>query len=653
MPKKLPDVGSMGVGDLGDILHNHGVSDLSWLDIDPEDYHKAEALPKQNLDVIPELQRALTFDDGDIPALIPLRPHTLVNTNPLDPPGAPARNVAPEITNRVARYMISGRGPRDIKEKILLEFAPSQIRMASEQISAVMSERGLLGNIYIDAKYFPRCAQDSDDKKFIITKAANSQFIIMKDECSGCIHNHGGNCANLHKRLVANMSYDRKVFASYALKLAQEGRLHKSDLDKAITGSDGDRRRVLQISFCSSPHKFKEDGGPKLSLRQQDKQKKTAFSEQEVIDCLNKPKKEIPVLSKNYIAASRHLMFGRDPVIIRQSTDPEVRKLASDHGLLGHTYLDMDALGGCKKTLAFMSKFNSKVDFVVRRSACCEECKCAPDGGCSKVEIVAPIVDEVDVTKAHFVAALLRAKDRGAITDDMARRAVEKVPENSNWRSLTAQANLLTAPQSSAQYTGARVIAHHGMSTSIKESTSTVPIDPEDIRRTVSHLMNSGLAGKKLQASVFSRYTRQDLSAVPQVNTKMAVYDGVQGSYFIDPSAYIDYGRGCQIGAKYFRKRGAPNVLAGEFCTGCSMQTAPGWCAKYSKSLIRGVPKSTIMAAVKQRNACPIIDNTPVKNPVEEYELKAEIPIEIGKCPAPINIEVPSQGIPDDRSILK
>ena len=45
-----------GLGDIDHILCNQGVSDLSWLAIDEEDYRAHETLPKQNLDIIPAVQ---------------------------------------------------------------------------------------------------------------------------------------------------------------------------------------------------------------------------------------------------------------------------------------------------------------------------------------------------------------------------------------------------------------------------------------------------------------------------------------------------------------------------------------------------------------------------------------------------------------------
>jgi hypothetical protein len=49
-------------GELGDIsgflAEAGGVSNLDWLDVDEEEYRQQDTLPKQNLDIIPDLEAA-------------------------------------------------------------------------------------------------------------------------------------------------------------------------------------------------------------------------------------------------------------------------------------------------------------------------------------------------------------------------------------------------------------------------------------------------------------------------------------------------------------------------------------------------------------------------------------------------------------------
>jgi hypothetical protein len=147
--KNLPEVSWEGLGDVTEILESQGVVDLGWLNVTEEDYRAAEALPKQNLDAIPELQEALTYEgDERVPSLIPLRPHTVVNSNPLDRPAPPARTPS-SIVGRISTYVMAGMPAKQIQQKLQLEFSLGQLRAAANDIRDVLLERGALGNIYI------------------------------------------------------------------------------------------------------------------------------------------------------------------------------------------------------------------------------------------------------------------------------------------------------------------------------------------------------------------------------------------------------------------------------------------------------------------------------------------------------------------------
>jgi hypothetical protein len=128
---------------------------------------------------------------------------------------------------------------------------------------------------------------------------------------------------------------------------------------------------------------------------------------------------------------------------------------------------------------------------------------------------------------------------------------------------------------------------------------------------------------------VLSKYSKEDLQSVADVGRRIAAEDGVQGLYFIDPTAYSDYGRGCDAGSKMFRKKegSAQFVLASSGCTGCMLHTAPGWCSKYAKGLIRTVPTQVRKASVEAKRRLPVVQAS-VENPVEKYELSSEIEME-------------------------
>jgi hypothetical protein len=153
--------------------------------------------------------------------------------------------------------------------------------------------------------------------------------------------------------------------------------------------------------------------------------------------------------------------------------------------------------------------------------------------------------------------------------------------------------------------------------------------------------MNTGLQGKPLQEAVLKSYAREDLIQVPAVGRRAATEDGVQGNYFIDPTAYTDYGHGCNEGAKHFRKRGAKNVLANESCTGCALQTAPGWCSKYAKDLIRSVPTEVRARVASSKRKLPMAPPEKVVDISDQFQLSSELTVDLnGAKDRTIDIEL-------------
>ena len=253
----------------------------------------------------------------------------------------------------------------------------------------------------------------------------------------------------------------------------------------------------------------------------------------------------------------------------------------------------------------------------------------------------------MDVNKGHLVAALGRALAEGRIHVQSYDTAIQNVGslQSADWRSLTAQANLMRpGPKPTAVYQGSKASIHHVGSS---PDVISKPMDPEEVRMFVSHLMNTGLHGQRLSASILNRYSRADLlqDGVREVGSSLAASDGIQGTYFIDPTAYHDYGRGCSTGASRFRKQGAPNLMVGNACVGCSLQTAPGWCSKYAKSLIRSVPDDVRESIASSRRRLPVVQ-AEVEDPVARYELASDLTFEVPVSkPGRADISLPDRHI--------
>ena len=630
---KSVDLYHSGIGDVQEIMHNQGVSDLSWLAVDEEDYHAHEALPKQNLDIIPEFQKALQLEgDERVPALVPLRPHTIVNANPLDEsyghPSA-AYNLVPA---RVARYVMAGLAPKVIAGRLQSEFSSEDLRAASHEANAIIAERGVLGPLYVDPKYLPRCAQPgSEDHKFATSVTKKALFVLASPRCTGCVSNCNGMCSALKKRIVSSIPYGPKLAASLTSRLASEGRpIDTSD------ASEQEWKERIRASFLQTPVALR-DSDPK-TIQTQYNQATPQVTKTDVDQFMTRRRSEA------YLKYARQMMTGElsDMKVLVSAKEPEVHELIQEYGILGHTYLDMDALGGCESTLRFIGKTGCTPVFLLRRSATCGHCKDVCDGFCAKLRETAEIVHQKpELGIEHFTLALQKAREDGRINQDQFVAAANRVSKKLDhftksgmWASVIAAVNLRKSSSDvikpSQKYAGGRVTLHSGEpGRDIALVASDEVLKINGIRSTISSLMNTGLRGKALQAAILQRYSRSDLSKVPEVGAQLSQYDGIQGQYFVDPAAYADCGKGCDVGASKFRKRGPEFVMACESCTGCTLQTAPAWCSKYSKNIIRQIPEEVQVAAKKR--VLSVIDSTPVENPVEKYELASEIVVDIPK----------------------
>ncbi|MFA5202929.1 MAG: hypothetical protein WC708_00750 [Lentisphaeria bacterium] len=648
---KTPDDVNSGLGDISSILHNQGVSDLSWLNVDPEEYRKFEALPKQNLDIIPELQTALAWDGKDerVQSINPIRPHTTVNTNPLDTPEATLRSKS-SVRDRLAEYVMEGKSEKEIAKNLLLQFSPEQLRSASTEASQVLGERGLLGNIYVDASHFPRCAQEGPHRDFVAKHAKRALYVLAKNSCPGCVCNQGGRCASFQKRVVREIPYAEALAAHYATQLSKERRLTEEDV-KVLTSSNrtaSDIKEHLRVAFLRPIAAVHPDGVQTIHYQKQVAAPIITDEDRRQFEMRQAAKASIERLpNPMYVVAARRMMKGHaDRMSLSASSDVEIRNLAREHGILGHTYLDGDILGGIKETLDHIATMKSPPDFVVLRDLA------SLSGSHQLIELskLSTIVPNRPVlTREHLASACERAVNEERMTGEQVTnilRNSSSTPDE-NIPSIISQVNLYTPPAEVREIEVNPAIlatAHNGES----HAETRAIMNPEEVRRTISSMMNSGLRGKKLQAAVLSRYSRSDLAQVPEVGSQLAAEDGIQGSYFIDPTAYSDYGRGCNIGSDLLRKKEVPNVFVGSSCTGCRLQTHPGWCSKYAKSLIRQIPDSVRVEAAERRRLPVAQELPPVEDPVRKYGLASELTLE--PAPAPrkmVEINISSSKVTD------
>jgi len=580
-------------GDISDILNARPVADLSWLDVNEEEYREFEALPKQNFDMRPELQDY--FSEEAKSDLIPNSIHTIVNTKPNEHPNAPLPAQGEKVKNKTARLVMEGRPVAEILTRLASEFAPADIQAVGGEVRALIAQRGLLGPVYIVASHFPKYGQTgSEDQAFVTRYAKNALFVVASDPLQSALFGRHAVSS------PSDIPYD-DVVDHYRSQLEQESL-------KFVQAADS--RSSLRLSFTqrqsAAPNEIRTIQKP-LRLHKNVEHVASAPSFQ---------------LSTDYVKFARRMMEGRDDRSMLQASEShELSRLASEFGVLGHDYLDVDALGGCSATLAWLRRAsktkNHAPRFLVRREGSCSQCGTASNSTCETLSRVSTFIEAPpSFTRQDFILACVRSREAGKLSDTDFRNIVNSRKATDNWKSLTAAVNLHVPAPRTAEPKTHRLRVHQSSVDPVNE------VDGEQLRVYIARLQNAGVSGDALREKILLRFPEEGVRRHASVLREAARVDSVQGSHYIDPSCYSDYGRGCSQGAKMFRASGPKHVLACSSCTGCGLQTAPGWCSKYAKTMIRTLPDAEIHAIRKaSQKQLPVLQ-VAVRDPGQEWELE-------------------------------
>lgn len=580
-------------GDISEILNTRPVSDLSWLDVNEEEYHAFEALPKQNFSMQPELQDYFSEDAKS--DLIPNKIHTIVNTKPNEHPNAPLAAQGEKVKRKTARLVMEGRPVADILTRLASEFASADIQAVGSEVRALIAQRGLLGPVYIVASHFPQYGQTgSEDQAFVTRFAKNAMFVVASDPLQSALFG---------RHVVASpadIPYD-EVVDHYRSILEQ-------DSVKFVQASDA--KSSLRLSFThrqsAAPNEVQTIQKP-LRLHKNVEHRVASPTFQ---------------LSTDYVKFARRMMEGRDDrPLLQASESPELTRLASEFGVLGHDYLDVDALGGCSAALAWLRRASKTKThaprFLVRREAACSNCGTAKNSTCGTLSRISTFIEAPpSFTRQDFVLACVRSREAGKLSDEDFRNIVKSRKATDDWKSLTASVNLHVPAPRVAEPKTHRLRAHQSTIDPINE------VDGEELRVYIARLQNTGVHGEALREKILLRFPEEGVRRHASVLREAARVDEVQGSHYIDPSCYSDYGRGCSQGSKVFRANGPKHILACSSCTGCGLQTAPGWCSKYAKTMIRPLPDQELaVLRTASRKVLPVL-KVAVRDPGQEWELE-------------------------------
>jgi hypothetical protein len=597
------------LGDISDFLKEGAVADLDWLDVNETQYRELDKLPKQNLDIAPDLQAM--WDHKDKPASAYLVPNKDKVPAMADLSQAHAKQAAAatEQLVRVARYaLMQSPDLGRLKHALTSRFDSDTILAAKPVLAALLQERGLLGRHYISASDFTDCAQGS--KKvvaFVRRFASDAKFVEAKDQCSGCVHSSGSTCGVFQKQIVLEVPYTPALADAVERSQASQG--------KQIQASTTDAKGRIQAAFLAGDVKI---AGPHETP-------KPIVNPAQFIRANQAPGKvHLPVLhsqaqsftqaeqawqppvegktagiktsqdKKGFEVANllrREMLKGRGEAELIQAlklsfTTDDLKNtreawgpLFKEAGYYGTVYSTQTSFDDCHVGADFLAKHNPSVKSIVAGGKCngCiynKMARCLLYGRPLVATSDAAFTEDVvkNVIWEHRLAGKLETgsdKVAWGSTPKEALKAIYRVASKAGKQETTTVRSYLEQ-------------AFNGQD----HGHVTAGITKREIVKTASRYLNEGLYGSQLGALLKRQFDPRDIVAAGPELKPLLSEQGLQGIYYVNAAVYDDYGRGCDEGARLHRSRLVPYVKMGSKCGSCVLQTSPGHCSKYAKPLV-------------------------------------------------------------------
>lgn len=556
-----------------------------------------------------------------------------------------------ETIRRISRLaLMQSSDPSRLRSELIKRIGSVEILREHRQVLAeVLTERGLLGPLYVMAEDFPTCARGGRAAEFVKRYARDARYVIAKDACQGCRHvsstagstNH---CGIFHKQLELEVPYSNSL--ADAIERAEQGK------GRAVQAVEGvDPRERIRGAFLAPrrtrPSETYEGQGisrtrvatvdPALvkeqlvSVSALTRKKQAEVDGKPVVAFLHR--EMVKGLTREELVRSLKLAFSSD-LLVR--TRDQWQPIFREAGLYGVIYTKQASFESCHKGADFLAKHNPGVRAVVAGEKCgsCiyNKTRCMLYGK-RLVQAASDVLTEETVEavlQEHKLSGRLNPWD---------------VKTASSWGETPAKAlkaiHDATREAALPQVAPARMGFMEGFYGQRLEH-STGGITRRDIARQASRYMNEGLYGEDLVMALKTRYEVRDLVAAKEELRPILAEQGLQGIFYVDPSVYDDYGRGCDEAARLHRSRGLGYVKQGSKCDSCVHQTRLGFCSKIHKRLVVEPPYTN--KAAQQREVLAsgrsmevtyesLVNNA--TNTVAEFQMQHELDVSVREAADP------------------
>jgi hypothetical protein len=643
------------LGDISGFITEGSVANLDWLKVDEAQYQELDTLPKQNLDIAPDLQAVWSHEDKT-PAtfLVPNKdlPRTMGDLSQ-----AHGKLSSEEVLQKVVKVarlaLMQSSDPDKFKGALTSRFDTDTLTAARHVLTQLVQERGLLGNYYIDSKDFPNCHQGSRQTSDFVKKYTHScRFVVANDKCIGCVHSAGDNCAVFQKEIVLEVPYTPALADAVERSQAANGK-------QVVQASSAEPRDRIKQALLAEDVK---------ASRAADAQKPIINPLHALKDTVEPGKVFLPVLSNQaqglvaeHLAWSPDTSTGRTASVAKSATEikafdtsaflrREMLKGHSEHELLhslkltftlddlratrgtwepvfkeagyfGTIYSTQATFDDCHVGADFIAKHNASIKGIVAGEKC---------AGC--------IYSKVSRCMMYGKTLVSKAEDlytpevvKSLLWEHRQAGNLETGADKIAWGATPAEAikniyRTAKAPKQASIPMRAYVEQEFRGHNYEKEAHDLTRIEllNREIQKSAARYMNEGLYGTQLLQVLKSRFASKDITTASQDLKSVLAEQGLQGIYFVDPTAYEDYGRGCDEGARLHRARQVPYVKMGSKCASCVL-AEQGTCSKYAKKLVVDPPYSDKTAQQKEILATGLsTDNSFANLVIQPHSIVAE-----------------------------
>lgn len=614
------------LGDLSNFMKEGGVANLDWLDVNEQEYREEARLPKQNLDIAPDLQALWAHEDkASTTYLEPntgAAPRTMADLGPNGNVRAKAEDILK--TARVA-LMVTPTVPY-MREQLLRRFTLDDLRANREVLASALEERGFLGKVYIAASDFPGCHNAPKvATTFVRRHACDAKYVQAKPECGSCVHaqkiGQSTNCAVFHKEVVFDVPYTEQLATEVENLQQLRGKTIQAST-QTLAPKERIRLAVLNEGPVQAPAVYTGVG---LNQLPQPVKMTTETAQEQLIAASSLVRKKsnddrLSLKAKPIVAfLRREMLKSRSsadlvknlkvafPFAALAETRAEWAPVFYENGLYGSVYSTQESFDECRDGADFLAKHNPGVRAMVA-GAKCDSCIYNKISRCMLYG--KPLVKQAsDVFTWETVEAVIQEhKTAGRLQPWETKTASYGQTPREALKSIHNRVLSASGPQ----YAPGRLDVFHAWSGGSQGHVASGHVKRE-IVKTATKYLNEGLYGRDLLAALKARFEVRDLTAAAPELKPVVAEQGLAGIYYVDPSVYDDYGHGCKEASRLFRARQVPYVKAQSKCGSC-VHNHNNHCSQLNKPIVVEPPyvdKKAQQAAILATG--PAMENDPAK----------------------------------------